>query len=271
MKPAKLITYKKIGDKELKLHVFEPAKETKKPMPAIVFFFGGGWNSGSPTQFYHQANYLAKHGILAISAEYRTKRDGVKPPECVKDGKAAVRYIRKNAKELGVDPNRIAAGGGSAGGHVAAATGTVKGYEHEDEDLSISSIPDAMVLFNPVYDNSKNGYGYDRVKDYWESFSPLHNINEKTPPTITFFGSKENLQKIPETAEAFRDKIRKLGKKSEIVIYEGQGHGFFNFGKDGHKWFIKTMTDAHKFLKDIGYLSTECDVEKYVADQKAEK
>ena len=264
VKPSRIVTYKKIGDIDLQLHVFDPPAEMKRPVPAIVFFFGGGWNGGTPSQFYHHSNYLAGKGMLAISAEYRTKSNGgVAPSECVKDGKAAIRYVRAHAGELGVDPNRIAAGGGSAGGHVAAATGTVEGYEHEGEDLAVSSRPDALVLFNPVYDNGPEGYGYDRVKAYWESFSPLHNISAATPPAIVFFGSKEKLVK-PASMKAFQSKMREHGTRSDLFVYEGPGHGFFNFTRDGGKWFLETLTESHKFLADLGYVTGEPSVDTYL-------
>jgi len=263
-KPSRSIVYKKVGGMALKLHVFDPPTKAAKPMPAIVFFFGGGWSGGSPSQFYHQSKYLAGQGVLAISAEYRTKgKGGVQPSECVKDGKAAIRYVRQHAKALGVDPKRIAAGGGSAGGHVAAATGTVKGFEHKDQDMSVSSRPNAMVLFNPVYDNSENGYGYSRVKDYWREFSPLHNIDKDTPPAIAFFGSKEKLVKQSAMKE-FQARMKALGTKSELTIYEGPGHGFFNYGRDGNKWFLATMTESHNFLKALGWITGEPAVEAYI-------
>jgi len=151
--PDESLEYKTIGETRLKLHIFKP--DVHKPSdkrPAIVFFFGGGWNSGSPSQFYPHCKYLASRGMVAMSAEYRVKsRNNTTPRECVKDGKSAVRWIRQRAEELGIDPGRIAAGGGSAGGHVAAATGTTRGFEEEGEDLRISSSPDALVLFNPVF------------------------------------------------------------------------------------------------------------------------
>ena len=168
--PTRTVLYKTVGDVKLSLHVFEP--EGHKPSdkrPAIVFFFGGGWVGGSPGQFYPHCHYLASRGMWAAAAEYRVKNQhGTTPVECVKDGKSAVRYIRVHANELGVDPEKLAAGGGSAGGHVAAATATVTAFDEEGKDASVSAVPQALVLFNPVYDNGPDGYGHDRVKDYWK-------------------------------------------------------------------------------------------------------
>jgi len=256
---------------ELKLHIFDPSDDLKKPRPAIVFFHGGGWNDGRPAQLYHQCRYLASQGMIAISAEYRTKNNsGVDPRECLKDAKAAMRYVRKHAVELGIDPNRIAAGGGSAGGHLAAATATVKGFEHDDEDLSVSCRPDALVLFNPVYDNGPEGYGHDRVKEYWKEFSPRHNLSKNTPPMIVFFGSEDD-KLNPSIAQDVQKEMKALGIKSELYIYEGQKHAFYNYGKDNHKWFLKTMTETHKFLAELGYVSGQPAVEEYLKEQAKQK
>ncbi|NQT40137.1 MAG: alpha/beta hydrolase fold domain-containing protein, partial [Planctomycetes bacterium] len=195
---ASVEVYKTVGDVKLNMYIFTPEghKATDR-RAAIVFFFGGGWQGGSPKQFHEHSKYLASRGMVAMAADYRVgSRHGVKAVQCVADAKSAVRWIRTNAERLGVDPSRIAAGGGSAGGHLAAATGTVPGLDEPGEDASVSSVPNAMVLFNPVYDNSTNGYGNSRVKDYWTEFSPLHNIDKDTPPAIVFFGSKEKLVKI---------------------------------------------------------------------------
>ncbi|MGB2011452.1 MAG: alpha/beta hydrolase, partial [Akkermansiaceae bacterium] len=132
--PDKKVTYKldpKFPDQPLTLDIFYPDdfKQGQK-RPAIVFFFGGGWVGGKPSQFYVQAAYLASRGMVAISASYRTKKSHkVEPSGCVEDGKSAIRYIRKHAAELGIDPDQLAVGGGSAGGHVAAATATAVGFD----------------------------------------------------------------------------------------------------------------------------------------------
>jgi len=248
--PDELKTYKKVGELELKLHIFNPEGHTADDSrPAIVFFFGGGWTGGTPLQFYPQSEYLAKRGMVAISAEYRVKsRNGTSPLECVKDGNSAVRWVRAHAVELGIDPTMIAAGGGSAGGHLAAATGIAKEVFEEGENLKVSSRPDALVLFNPVYDNGPKGYGHKRVKGYWKKISPMHNLDKKTPPTIVFLGTKDSLIPVA-TAEKYRDTMKKAGVRSELFLYEGQPHGFFNKGK-----YDETVKEMDIFLTSLGYL-----------------
>ena len=253
--------YKTIGDVKLSLHIFEPQdhKPTDK-RPAAVFFFGGSWVGGSPAQFAPHAKYLASRGMVAMVADYRVKsRNKTTPFECVKDGKSAVRWIRANAKRLGIDPGRIAAGGGSAGGHVAAATGTVPGLEEEGEDKSVGTKPNALLLFNPVYDNGPKGYGYSRVKDRYKEISPMHNISKATPPTIVFLGSKDDLIPVA-TAEKYKELMEKAGGRCDLHVYEGQGHGFFNYKKGGGVNYNKTVLEMDKFLQSLGYLEGEATI-----------
>jgi len=256
--PTRKVVYKTVGDVELKLHVFEPQGHSADDRrPAIVFFFGGGWKGGSPGQFYPHCDYLASRGMWAAAAEYRVKsRHGTTPIECVKDGKSAVRYIRSHANKLGVDPQRIAAGGGSAGGHVAAATATVDAFNEDSDDMSVSAVPDALTLFNPVYDNSKDGYGYSRVKDSWQKISPMHNIEKGMPPAIVFLGTKDKLIPV-KTAEQFQKRMRDVGSRSDLHLYEGATHGFFNANKAGGKYFFDTVTKMDRFLIELGFLTGE--------------
>ena len=257
--PDKKVVYKTVGDVKLELHIFNPENhKAGDKTAAIVFFFGGGWNGGTPSQFYSQSEYLASRGMVAVCAEYRTKKGhNTTPAECVKDGKSAVRWMRSHAKELGINPDMLAAGGGSAGGHVAAATGSSRGFEEEGEDLSVSSRPNALVLFNPVYDNGPGGYGYDRVKGYWKSFSPMNNIDEKTPPTTVFLGTKDKLIPVA-TAERYKKLMEKVGVRCDLHVYEGQPHGFFNKTK-----YYETVVEADKFLTSLGYLKGEPTLEKF--------
>ena len=257
-KGARSEVYKQVGDTSLALHIFEPKNhQPSDARPAIVFFYGGGWNGGTPKQFEAHCRYLASRGMVAITADYRVKsRQGTSPFECVKDGKSAVRWIRANAKRLGIDAKRVAAGGGSAGGHVAAATGNVPALEEDGEDTKIGSKPDALALFNPVYDNGPKGYGYERVKDRYQEISPLHNIRKGAPPTIVFLGTKDKLIPV-STAELYEKKMKAVGSRCDTHLYEDQPHGFFNKGRSGDKYFRATVTEMDKFLISLGWLQGE--------------
>ena len=254
-KGARAEIYKTVSGVSLYLYIFEPENHTHSDRrPAAVFFFGGGWNSGSPKQFEPHCRYLASRGMVSIVADYRVKsRHGTSPFECVKDGKSAVRWIRENAARLGIHPKRIAAGGGSAGGHVAAAAGNVPGLEEDKENSNVSAKPDALVLFNPVYDNGPNGYGYDRVNDRYREISPLHNIDQGSPPTIVFLGTNDALIPVA-TARAYEDKMESAGSRCDTHLYEGQPHGFFNKGRNGDKYYIATVLAMDKFLTSLGWL-----------------
>jgi acetyl esterase/lipase len=256
--PDEKVTYKTVGDVSLQLHIFKPDNhEADDKRPCIVFFFGGGWVGGTPSQFFPHCRYLSSRGMVAISAEYRVKtKHGTTPYECVKDGKSAIRWVRTHAGELGIDPRRLAAGGGSAGGHVAAATGSVKTFEEPGQDTAISSKPNALVLFNPVYDNGPKGYGHDRVKEHWRAFSPMHNIDENTPPTIVFLGTKDKLIPV-STAETYKDLMEKSGRRCDLHLYEGQPHAFFNYRNGKNTYYYQTVIEADKFLASLGYLGGE--------------
>ena len=254
-------TYKEASGSRLKLYLFRPeGHQAGDKRPAIVFFFGGGWNGGSPKQFEPHARYLARRGMVAIVADYRVKsRQKTSPFECVKDGKSAVRWLRKNSERLGIDPSRLAAGGGSAGGHVAAATGTVPGLEEDGEDTSVSSLPNALVLFNPVFDNGPMGYGHSRVKDRFREISPIHNLSKKTPPTIVFLGTKDKLVPV-STAQRYKKLMEKSGGRCDLHLYKNQPHGFFNGPDRGgsfNPYYLKTVTAMDRFLASLGYLKGE--------------
>lgn len=255
--PDREIVYKKIGDVELKLHVFEPQGEATEPRPAVVFFFGGGWRSGTPSQFYPQAKHLAEKGIFAACAEYRIKNThNTTPAECVADGKSAVRYLRQHAKELKIDPNRIAAGGGSAGGHVAATTGTVPGFEggewsSADENLEVSSKPNALILFNPALNTAALGQRIPALADLGQKISPTHHVGAGVPPTIIFHGKNDTTVSY-ESAEAFCNAMKEAGNRCELKGYDGAGHGFFNFGRGDA--YPKTVEQMDEFLTSLGWL-----------------
>ena len=259
--------YKTVGEAKLNAYIFNPpGHKAEDKAPAIVFFFGGGWRSGSPKQFEQHCRYLASRGMVAITADYRvSSRFDVKAKDCVMDAKDAVRWTRENAKRLGIDPKRIAAGGGSAGGHIAACTGVLKGFESKES--KVSSVPNALVLFNPALvlapyeggeplpneklDSLKERMGVEPME-----LSPLHHVQKGVPPTIIFHGRADTT--VPyATVVAFTKAMSKAGNTCELMGYEGQAHGFFNFGKGNDENFRKTLTEADQFLSQLGWLKGE--------------
>jgi len=262
IKGTEKVLYRRASDTDLHLYVFKPEGwDPADQRPAVVFFFGGGWKGGTPTHFEPQARYLATRGMVTAVAEYRVKsRNQTEPKACVEDGRAAVRWLRTHAAEWGIDPNRIAAGGGSPGGHVAAATGMLDGLDAEGEDLKIPCKPSALILFNPVYDNGpEQGYGYDRVKDYWKEFSPAHNITADDPPAIVFLGSNDKLIPVA-VAERFRAKMKAVGLRSDLHVYEGGGHGFFNPAKSRPDSSAGTLKKTDEFLQSLDWIEGDADL-----------
>ena len=264
------VTYKKTDEMDLKLWIFYPKNHKKKSKAAsIVFFFGGGWNGGTPAQFNEQAKFLQKRGMVSILADYRVKsRNNTQAIYCLKDAKSAIRWVRQNARKIGVDPNRIVASGGSAGGHLAAATGTIPLHDEYGENLKISSKPNAMILFNPVLilaptREFNNSYSWpankvlnlkQRIGVEPKSFSPYHFVNENTPPTVIFHGKKDKT--VPyESVKFFDMKMKKFNNKSKLYLYEGEEHGFFNYQRKNQGPFNDTMLKAEKFLIDLGYVN----------------
>jgi len=206
--------------------------------------------------------------MVAICAQYRRSLKTAKPAWCVEDARSCIRFVRKHAPGLGLDPNRIAAGGGSAGGHLAAATATIRGFDARDEDPAIPAVPNALVLFNPVFDNGPSGYGHDRLGKDYQAFSPIDHLNGRQPPTIVFLGDRD--QHLPvASAERYEKTMKAKGNTCRTCIYEGKGHGFFNLHKKGRESFVATMTEADRFLAGLGFLQGEARAEAWLqAEEK---
>jgi acetyl esterase len=253
---GKPYVYKKVPDRELKLWVFTPPEwKATDRRPAIVFFHGGGWVGGSPGQFNEQGKYLASRGMVVVQVQYRllTGRSGGPPTVCVQDARSAMRWVRGHAGELGIDPKRIASGGGSAGGHLAACVGLVDGLDDPQDDRAVSPKSDAMVLFNPVFDAGPGSLAHARFGDRWKEFSPLHHVGPDAPPAIAFLGSADRL--IPlKSAKDFEAEMKKAGVRCDLHIYEDQPHGFFNYGRGGNRYYAETLVALDKFLVSLGWL-----------------
>ncbi len=251
--------YKRVGDRELRLYVVKPDdwKRTDR-RPAIVFYFGGGWVHGAPTQFNEHSRYFASRGLVCLQVEYRLvdRADPQPPLVCVHDARSSLRWVRTHAGELGIDANRIASAGGSAGGHLAAHVGMVDALDDPTDDLKVSPKSNAMVLFNPVLDNGPGGFGAKAIGERYPEFSPAHNVSPDDPPMILFLGSQDKLIPVA-TVERLKANMQKAGVRCELRIYEGQGHGFFNAKGGGGKYYALTVREADRFLASLGWLHGE--------------
>ena len=247
------ILYKQIDSTKLFMEVYYPdSMSNTKIYPAMVFYFGGGWNGGDIKQFEPHATYFSKRGMVCILVDYRVRdRQKTTPFESLKDAKTSIRFIREHAAKFHIDSAKIVAAGGSAGGHLAAATALIDDYNEKTDDLTISCIPNALVLFNPVIDNGPGGYGFERIGAAYKNFSPLHNIKAGMPPTVIFLGTNDDLIPV-ETAKYFQKAMEKVKSKSVLHLYEGQKHGFFNY--KNFEFYKKTVIETDEFLQSIGYL-----------------
>lgn len=276
-------TYQTIGDLKLSAWIYHPDKTRyQTPRPAIVFFFGGGWRAGSPSQFQNQCRYLADRGMVAITADYRVlSRHEASPLDCVADARSAIRWARKNAQNLNIDPDQIVAAGGSAGGHIACCTGVIPEPIGDETGSSFSSIPNAMALFNPAVmvaplENSdllseeKLKSITDRIPGDPKLISPIHHVRKNLPPTIIFHGTNDTAVPFP-TVQRFTELMIEHGNRCDLKAFPGEPHGFFNprfrtpetMQRELRSYF-KTMQQLDEFLISLNYLAPpEFDVNGY--------
>ena len=262
--------YKTVEGTELPLYIYFPKEHTPEAKAAaIVFYFGGGWNGGSPSQFEEQCKYLANRGMVAITAEYRVRsRHNVKVERCISDARSAMRWVRGQADQLGIDANRIASGGGSAGGHLAAMVALTDEFDDPREDHKIRATPNAMVLFNPVmlltpHDSLPNAInarleeGSERLQGRFEGppqrADPYAFAENNQPPCIMFFGAAD---RFLQGAEAFQKASTAAGNRCELKTWPGQDHGFFNAGREDGKYFRLTVAEMDRFLVSVGFLDS---------------
>jgi acetyl esterase/lipase len=240
---AEKILYKKTPQEDMYLYLLRPVNKNKNLLPAIVYFTGGGWVEGNVEGQIPNPAWFRDQGIIGICADYRVKsRHGTSPLECIEDAKSAIRYVREHAKELGINPNKIIAAGGSAGGHIAACT-FLNGGDASSENLKISSKPNALVLHNPVLGE---GFGEGFFSSHPE-FSPVLNVKKGWPPTVFSNGTKDNTTSYA-SAVKFEKLMKDSGNSCMLITVENAGHSC--------DWpvsnpnFLPTMQQMWDFLTD---------------------
>ena len=260
IKPDRIVPYKTIGGVTLSVSIFNPPGHSPAtPKPGIVFYHGGGFNVGAPSNFYAQAQYLASRGMVAISVEYRIRtRHQTTQREAIMDAFSAMRWVRRHTTDLGIDPQRLAVSGGSAGGFLAAAATTLSGLDQPGEDTSISTRPNALILFNSMIDRGPGSRAFAKVEaamgEKWKTISPLHNLYSNFPPVVHFLGRADKNITVA-SAQKMKAEIEEIGGRSDLHLYDGQAHGFFNYGRGDNTHYRLTLIEADKFLTSLGWLS----------------
>lgn len=251
---GKVYTYKTTDGVAREMEIYFPKGHdaSKKAVPGIILFHGGGWGGGSREAFSYQCDYFASRGMVAATVTYRlrTKDDKTALEEgqstkrvCIPDVKSAIRWFKQHASELGLDPDRIVAGGGSAGGHISLLGTTNPGLNDPSDPQGFDTSVAAYVLFNPALSKFDAN---DPDVDF------LQHLKADFGPAIVFFGSEDKWLKNG-WAPAI-EKMKTFGITSvELQIAKGQTHAFFN----KQPWKDVTLIAADRFLNKLGYLEGE--------------
>jgi len=249
---GKPYTYKTSAGKGRQMEVFFPPDHdpAKAKVPGLILFHGGGWSGGTLDQFRFACAYFASRGLVCATAEYQMLgKDASKLPEgeskkrvCVTDAKSAIRWFKQHAGELGIDPDRVITGGGSAGGHISALATMNPGLNDPGDPKGINTDVVAYLWFNPAFSP-----GDDKDPE----IDILRHQKAELPPAIVFFGDKDSWKKGWDAAQA---KWETLGTKTiDLRIAPGQAHSFFN----KEPWRTLTLIEADKFLVKHGLLTGE--------------
>ncbi|HEV7405841.1 MAG TPA: alpha/beta hydrolase [Chthoniobacteraceae bacterium] len=228
LQPTRVVTYKSGEGYRRELRIFEPTgHQPTDRRPCFLAIHGGGWVAGSPDVMYCVASHFTERGWVGISMQYRLAREdrGTTVFDCVRDARSAVRYLRAHAAELGIDPQKIVAGGRSAGGHLAAATALCDGVDEPGEDTAVSCIPNAVICYSAVLDTSAEGYGHDTIGERWRELSPLHHVRAGLPPTLVMHGQRDTIAS-PAGAQAFVEAMKKAGNVCELILSPRGSHSY---------------------------------------------
>jgi acetyl esterase len=256
--------YKKVDTFNLQTDIFYTKQSLEREHnTAIVFFHGGGWAYGTPSEFFTTCERYAKLGIVTFSVEYRLSVENgivpsqkISPIECIMDAKSAIRWVRENAERYHIDPDKIVAAGQSAGGHLALCTAMIDDYNEKSDNRRISCRPDAILLFSACI-NAVEGWCDrllgDRRKKIW-SISPFHHIKPGLPPMIDFHGTDD--EQVPVwTAQFFANEMKKEGNYFELHQYKGRKH-YLGEGNPtySHYYDEEILMLADEFLRKFKFM-----------------
>ncbi len=248
---GKELVYKHTNGQPQALEIFFPDGHDpdKAKVPCLLLFHGGGWGNGDKKTFHYDCSYFASRGIVAITANYfmYTKEERQKLAEdvsrkaaCVTDAKSAIRWVKQHADELGIDPEKLIVGGGSAGGHISILSTTNPGINDPADPKGYDTSVAAYVLFNPALSEQDAQY---------PDINALNYLTRDFPPAVVFFGTEDKWKKAWDVA---LDQLKDLGAGDRIHVWlaEGAEHAFFN----KQPWKDLTLIKADEFLTSLGFL-----------------
>lgn len=229
----------------MRLHVIKPdGWRAGDRRPAMMFFFGGGFNRGTPERSAGWARLAASWGMVGIAPDYRTRdRFNTTPAECVADARAALRWVQDHADELGIDPKRIVVGGSSAGGHLALWTAIEQTPAGSSPDEAPRFKPAALILFAAPSD-IQNSPRAARFGDRAGPLSPLQNLDDRMPPVLAFHGDADVVVPYSDSVK-LREKLVETGNSCELITVPGGSH---NFTGDQPEWRAKAQATVRQFL-----------------------
>jgi acetyl esterase/lipase len=229
------VEYFNVDGHSLKLDLFVP-RQPKGPVPALVFIHGGGWVKGDRKDYLPYNVEFAKKGYVTATISYRLI--GVSPyPACVKDVKCAIKFLRQNAAQYSIDPDRIVAIGGSAGGHLSMMLGYAPNAPEFDQGCypGVSDAVQAVVdLYGPTdltatfaqhnpTANNFIGKSFEAAPELYSQASPITWLNAGDPPTLIFQGTIDST--VPASqSDLLASKLKSLGIPYEYEKYEGWPH-----------------------------------------------
>lgn len=208
-------------DLGLALDVYRP-EGASGPAPTVVFFYGGGWQRGERAQYQFVGRRLARNGMLAIIADYRTYPQA-QFPAFVDDAARAVAWVRAHADGYGGDPQRLYLAGHSAGAQIAALLGT-DARHLERRDVPLDAIDGVIGLSGP-YDFAITGE-YRKVfgpPAQWPAAQAVNFVDGDEPPFLLIHGTDDRVVEARDSTE-LADRLRAAGVEAGLVMLPGRGH-----------------------------------------------
>lgn len=248
---AETFVYREARPEPVRIHVFKPKDwQPGDRRPVFLWFFGGGWTTGTPVNAAGWARWAAARGWVGVAPDYRTNgRWGTTPLESVADGRAALRWVQDHAEQLGIDPQRIAVGGNSAGSHVALWTAITHSPPGSSAGEAPRLKPVALVLTSVISDTTKEkGYTPARFGEQATALSPIDQLDARMPPMLVIHGDADAL--VPQRQSvALRDKLIASGNEITFISVAGGGH---NFAGELPEWKAKIGDVFADFLAKHG-------------------